>query len=134
MIFASSLSLSIPQLSLMQLFSKGQLIKWLLLVLDMQYIPIVESATREVYKKCVPKYFVKFTGKQLCHSLFFNKVAGLRPETLLKKILWHRCFPVKFVKFLKILFFIEHLQWLLRYLKLGTFVSLPDIFFLFPCK
>ena len=24
--------------------------------------------------------FTKFTGKHLCQSLFFNKVAGLRPE------------------------------------------------------
>ena len=24
--------------------------------------------------------FVKFTGKHLCQSLFFNKVAGLRPQ------------------------------------------------------
>ena len=33
--------------------------------------------------------------------------------TLLKKILWHRCFPVNFVKFLIKSFFIEHLWWLL---------------------
>ena len=30
-----------------------------------------------------------------------NKVAGLRPVTLLKKRLWHRCFPVNFAKFLR---------------------------------
>ena len=30
----------------------------------------------------------------------FNKAAGLRPATLLKKRLWHRCFPVNFAKFL----------------------------------
>ena len=41
----------------------------------------------------------KFTGKHLCQSLFFNKVAGLRP--LFKKRLWHRCFPVNFTKFLR---------------------------------
>ena len=45
--------------------------------------------------------FAKFTGKHLCQSLFFNKVAGLRSATLLKKRLWHRCFPVNFVKFLR---------------------------------
>ena len=26
---------------------------------------------------------------------------GLRPATLLKKRLWHRCFPAKFLKFLE---------------------------------
>ena len=30
------------------------------------------------YKKGALKSFAKFTGKQLCQSLFFNKVAGLR--------------------------------------------------------
>ena len=28
---------------------------------------------------------------------FFNKAAGPRPSTLLKKRLWHRCFPVNVV-------------------------------------
>ena len=30
-------------------------------------------------KKGVLRNFAKFTGKHLCQSLFFNKVAGLRP-------------------------------------------------------
>ena len=33
-------------------------------------------------KKGVLKNLAKFTGKHLCQSLFFNKVAGLRPEIL----------------------------------------------------
>ena len=41
------------------------------------------------------------TEKHLCQSLFFSKVAGLRPAVLLKKKLWHRCFPVNFAKFLR---------------------------------
>ena len=45
---------------------------------------------------------------------FFNKVPGLRPATLLKKSLWHWCFPTNFTKFLRIPFFTEHLRWLLR--------------------
>ena len=52
-------------------------------------------------KKGILRNFTKFTGKHLCQSLFFNKVAGLRPATLLKKRLWHRCFPANFVKFLR---------------------------------
>ena len=50
-------------------------------------------------QKSVLRNFTKFTGKCLCHSLFFNNVAGLRPTTLLKKRLWHMCFPVNFAKF-----------------------------------
>ena len=36
-------------------------------------------------QKGVLKKFAKFTGKRLCHSLFFHKIAGLRPATLFKK-------------------------------------------------
>ena len=49
-------------------------------------------------KKDVLRNFAKFTGKHLCQRLFFNKVAGLRSATLLKKRLWHRRFPVIFSK------------------------------------
>ena len=37
----------------------------------------------------------------------------LKPATLLRKRLWHRCFPVNFAKFLRILFLTQHLWWLL---------------------
>ena len=50
-------------------------------------------------KKGALKNFEKFTGKHLNQSLFFNKVADLRTATLLKKRLWHRCFPVNFATF-----------------------------------
>ena len=39
----------------------------------------------------------------------FNTVTGLRPATLLKTRLWHRCFAVSFAKFLRTTFYIEHL-------------------------
>ena len=42
----------------------------------------------------------------------FNKVAA-PTATLLKKRLWHRCFPGNLDKFLKIPFLTEHLWWLL---------------------
>ena len=64
-------------------------------------------------KKGVIRNFAKFTGKQLCQSFFFNKVAGLRPATLSKKRLWHRFFPVNFAKFPRTYFLAEHLRWLL---------------------
>ena len=50
------------------------------------------------YKKSVFENFAKSTGKHLCQSLFFNKVAA---ATLLKERLWHRFFPVNFEKFLR---------------------------------
>ena len=70
---------------------------------------LYKEACLEVFcKKSVLKNFAKFTGKHLCQSLFLNKVAGLGPATLFKKRLWHRCFPVNFMKFLRTPFSIEH--------------------------
>ena len=63
------------------------------------------SHMRCYIKKGVLRDFTKFLGKHLCQSLFFNKVAGLRPATLLKKRLWHRCFPVIFMEFVRTHFF-----------------------------
>ena len=73
---------------------------------------LTEATTGDVlWKKVFLKFFAKFTGKHLCWSLFFNRiadwslffnqVAGLRPATLLKKRLQHRCFLVNFAKFLR---------------------------------
>ena len=67
------------------------------------------SRSEVFFKKGVFKNFAKFTGKHLCQSLFVNKISGLRPATLLKKKLWHKSFPVNFMKFLRTPFFIEHL-------------------------
>ena len=46
-------------------------------------------------------------------QISFNKVADLKSATLLKKRLWHRCFPVNFAKFLRKSFLTEHLWWLI---------------------
>ena len=53
----------------------------------------------EFYKEGVHKNFTNFTGKHLFQTRF-NKVAGLRPATLLKTCFWSRCFPMIFVNFL----------------------------------
>ena len=60
----------------------------------------------------VLKNFAKFTGKHLYQSLFFNKVADLRPVTLLKKKALAQVFSCKFCEILKNTFFTEHLWWL----------------------
>ena len=44
-----------------------------------------------------------------------------RPETLSKKRLWHRCFPVNFAKLIRTHFLTEHLRWLLLKVQL-TFI------------
>ena len=50
-------------------------------------------------EKGIPRNFAKFIRKHLCQRLFFKKVAGLMPATLLKKSLCHWCFSVNFAKF-----------------------------------
>ena len=68
------------------------------------------SGRAEVFcKEGVLRNFTKFTGKHLCQSLFLNKVGDVRPATLSKKWLKHRCFPGNFVKFLRTPFLREHL-------------------------
>ena len=62
------------------------------------------SLRRCSIKKRPFENFAKFAGKQLYWSLFFNKVTGLRPRTLLKKRLQHRYFSVNFAKFLRTFF------------------------------
>ena len=62
------------------------------------------------FKKGVLRNFAKFTGKHLCQSLFFNKVAGLRPATLLeKKETLAQVFSWEFYEIYKNTFFTEHL-------------------------
>ena len=41
----------------------------------------LKAAIRDLLgKKCILRNFAKFTGKDLCQSVFFHKVAGLRPS------------------------------------------------------
>ena len=57
-----------------------------------------QAATRRTPWK---KLLLKILRKTPVRSLFFNKVAGPRPVTLLKKRLWHRCSPKSLLKFLR---------------------------------
>ena len=78
------------------------------------YFP--QKQPQEVFcKKAVLENFAKFTGKHLYQTIFFNKLADRRPEACnsIKKRIWHRCFPVNFVKLLRTLFSLEKLWWLL---------------------
>ena len=61
------------------------------------------SKHKSSHQRCsIEKGVLKnFTGKHLCQSIFFNKVTGLRSATLLIRRLWHRYFPMNFVKFLR---------------------------------
>ena len=65
----------------------------------------IRSSRPKVFcKKGVLKNFAKFTGKHLCQSFFFNKVAALRPAILLKKTL-AQMFSCEFCEVYKSTFF-----------------------------
>ena len=91
---------------------------WSLINQYKELVSIVPStfqklSSKGVLQKRCSMNSAKLTGKQLCQSLFFSKVAGrLRPATLLKKDS-STCFPVSFLKFWRTPFFAEHLRWLL---------------------
>ena len=76
-----------------------------------------------VKRKDVLKNFAKFTEKHFCRSLFFNKVAGWKPETfrsshwrcsvkqgILKKVTPTKVFPCEFCELFKNTYFLEDLQ------------------------
>ena len=62
-----------------------------------------------VARRCsVKKVFLEISQnsqENTCVRVFFSNVPGLRPATLLKKKLWHRCFSVNFAKSLRPLFY-----------------------------
>ena len=71
---------------------------------------LMACMSRSSHQRCsieigVLKNFTKFKGKHLRQSVFLNKVACLKPATLLKKRLWCRCFSSNFVKFLRTTFY-----------------------------
>ena len=48
-------------------------------------VTVRSSGPQAFCKKGILRNFTKLTGKRLCQSLFFNKVAGLSPAALLRK-------------------------------------------------
>ena len=66
-------------------------------------------------KRDVLEYFAKFTGKHLCQSLSFNKVAGLMQVVGLRSLA--QVFSCEFCEILITSFFTEHIQWLRLYIR-----------------
>ena len=67
---------------------------------DVGYLHKFRSSRSQMFFKiCVLKTSANFIGKHLCWSLFLLKLQALRTATLLKGAF--RCFPVKFVNFLR---------------------------------
>ena len=75
--------------------------------------------TRNTHQGCsVKKVFLEISQNSqentYARAFFLIKLQALgrRPATLLKKRLWHRCFPMNLATFLTAPFVTEHLRWL----------------------
>ena len=79
-----------------------------LLILLWLHERLSKQLSQLLYKKSVFKIFAKFARRHLCQSLFFNKVAGLKPSTLLKNTL-AQVFSCEFCEIFKNIIFAEHL-------------------------
>ena len=94
--------------------------------------------TEAVGQRCSVKKVLleisKNSQENTCARVFFNKVAGLRPATLLKKRAWHWCFAVNFTKFLRTSFYIEHLWWLLLFDGYFMFIAKGKLYFSLICS
>ena len=75
------------------LFSKFTLI--MTQILSLVYLVNLRCSINKVFLKILQNSLKNTFLKSL-----FNKVAGWKPVTLLKKRLQHRCFPVNLVKYL----------------------------------
>ena len=64
-------------------------------------LPKSKAATRDALQKQLFLKIHRIQGETPVPEPLLKKVAGIRPATLLKNRLCHRCFPVSFVKFLR---------------------------------
>ena len=86
------------------------------------YHLLVQLANNEIYNLTLFIFHQRFTyhclqNRSTRQEVFYEKGvfrnSGLFPATLLKKRLWHRCFPVNFAKFLITPVVTKQLRWLL---------------------
>ena len=72
------------------------------------FIPILTEVRLRIYaEEVVQRFSVKKVFLEISQNSQEN--LGLRAATLLRKRLYHMCFPVNFLKFVRTLFFTEHL-------------------------
>ena len=85
--------------------------KWYLVSFMWDIIRVLRTLVSRSSRPEVLRWKVFLKISQNSQENTFARVS-FNKETLLKKRLWHRYFPVDFVKFLRTPFFIEHLWWL----------------------
>ena len=65
---------------------------------------------KEFYKKKVILDILQSSHENVYVGVFFDKIADVRPVTLLKSRLQYKCFSVNFAKISKFMCFLEHLR------------------------
>ena len=86
----------------------GKYLQWTLLLIFKFAEQLQKQPPKVFFEESLIRNFAKFEGKHLCESLFFNKVVGLSPATLLKVTL-AQVFFYQFCNISKNNFFTEHL-------------------------
>ena len=84
----------------------------------LSYIGHESLPSEAVTQRCsVKKVFLKISQNSQENTCARVSLIMLQepPVTLLKKRLWHMCFPANYAKFLRTPFLTEHLWWLLLY-------------------
>ena len=89
------------------------------------------SRSHKFFKIDFLKNIAKFQSKIPVLESLSNRAASLKAWNFIKR-LQHRCFPVKFAKFLRTAFFTEHLRWLL--LKLNILMLQLPIYYVLKYK
>ena len=88
-------------------------------------VTLTEAATRGVLCEKVFLEIWQISQENTCARVSF--LIKKRPATLLKRRLWHRCFPVNFVKFLRTPFLQNTSgRLLLLWIKLQTYITESD--------
>ena len=91
------------RISILSRFSTSRLFSWrkFLIMENIKNTPQMKSEA--VIQRCsINKMFLELSQnsqENKCARVFFNKVAALRLANLVKKRLWHRCFPVNLCSF-----------------------------------
>ena len=87
--------------------------KWFFYVQNRTGNTWYRSNRSQMFSKMGVLKILQTSQENTCVGVFFKRVAGLRLCNIIKKRLQHRCFAVKFAKFLRTSFLTEHLMWLL---------------------
>ena len=75
----------------------------LIITQQFRYLSYFESQAVFLQKQSPEVFYNKRCSSKFCK--IHRKIPGFKPAALLKRRLWHRCFPMNFAKFPRTLFY-----------------------------